>query len=65
MLASFARVFTHRRLSTVDRLNGFGFLAGAEVKAGGVGNLGLDDREYPSLIPSQYFEGDAAYSQSP
>lgn len=28
------------------RVSGFGFLASKEVKAAGVGNLGLQDREY-------------------
>ena len=32
-----------------NRVSGFGFLAGKEVKAAGVGNLGLQDREYVSL----------------
>ena len=33
----------------LNRISGFGFLAGKEVKAAGVGNLGLQDREYVSL----------------
>ena len=33
----------------LNRISGFGFLAGKEVKAAGVGNLGLHDREYVSL----------------
>ena len=28
------------------RLTGFGFMPGKEVKAAGVGNLGLQDREF-------------------
>ncbi len=33
----------------LNRLSGFGFLASEEVKAAGVGNLGLQDREYAQL----------------
>ena len=32
------------------RLTGFGFMPGQEVKAAGVGNLGLQDREFLSSL---------------
>ena len=44
-LVSFAM---HRNLSIADLIySAFGFLGGEEVKAAGVGNLGLQDRESP------------------
>ena len=41
------------------RLTGFGFMPGKEVKAAGVGNLGLQDRKYPSPLLSQVVESEA------
>lgn len=38
-----------------DRLTGFGFLASKEVKAAGIGNLGLQDRELISIIQIMVF----------
>lgn len=32
------------------RLNGFGFMASKEIKAAGVGNLGLHDREFDGIL---------------
>jgi hypothetical protein len=34
-----------------DRVNAFGFLAGAQVKEAGVGNIGLQDRKYTGPPP--------------
>lgn len=38
----------HKVLTEPNRVTAFGFLPGKEVKAAGVGNLGLHDREYIS-----------------
>ena len=41
----------------LNRVTGFGFLPGKEIKAAGVGNLGLQDREYISLWLLKYLSG--------
>ena len=41
----------------LNRLNGFGFMPGKEIKAAGVGNLGLQDRKYILLWLSKYLSG--------